>query len=151
MASLQASTTATTADLLDLRAIVWKRLPWLAVAIAQGDEGVGVGGGAGEQLAVAFGQIYGEGIGGVGIGMARQGSGQDALAAAAVDRAGIGIGRAVERQPDLTAAPIDAAGGDDPDFGVAAGQSGRRFEQHRRVGVARVDERIERRAGGYLF
>jgi hypothetical protein len=43
-----------------------------AVAIAQGDEGVGVGGSAREQLALALGQVDRQGVGGVGVGVARQ-------------------------------------------------------------------------------
>src|SRR5437868_15535628 len=87
----------------------------------------------------------------IGIGVAWQRGGEEALAAAAIDRAGIGVGRAVERDPHLAAAPMHAAGRDDPGFEIAGGEAGRRLEQDRRVGVAGEDKRIERGAGGGLL
>jgi len=46
---------------------------------------------------------------------------------------------------------MDAAGRDNPQFGGAAGQGGRRLEDGRRVAVAGIDKRVERRAGAGLL
>src|SRR5439155_19311398 len=51
----------------------------------------------------------------------------------------------------LAAAPMRAAGRDDPDFEIAGGETGRRLEQDRRVGVAGQDQRVERGAGSGLL
>lgn len=119
----------------------------LAVAVAQGDEIVGVGQGAGQQLALALTEIDRQRVDRVRVGMTRQGGRQRALAAAAVDRAGQRVGGVVARHPHLAAAPIGTARRDDPDFESAAGQRRRRFENDRRVAVAGFGERVDAVAG----
>jgi len=122
----------------------------LTIAVAQGDKIIRIGPGSRQQLALALRQIDGEGVGRVGVAVARQCRGQDTLAGAAIERAGERVGVAVARYPELAAAPIGTARGNQPDFESTTGESGGRLEDDRRVGVAGVNEGVDAITGGRL-